>query len=120
MVKMKRSGQVADMADVSTAVQGPLTGANGHHAVNDGPQVAHAAVAQPTRDDVVRGRAYELYCERGCFDGFDVDDWCQAERELPSPAASVRSGLTEPFTSEAENGAALISLVPFTPVQRRS
>ena len=29
------------------------------------------------------------YCERGCIDGFDVDDWYQAERELPSPVASV-------------------------------
>lgn len=30
-------------------------------------------------------RAYELYRERGCFDGRDLDDWLEAERDiLPS------------------------------------
>jgi hypothetical protein len=27
-------------------------------------------------------RAFELYCNRGCQDGHDVEDWLQAEREL--------------------------------------
>jgi hypothetical protein len=27
-------------------------------------------------------RAFELYCERGCQHGHDIDDWLQAEREL--------------------------------------
>jgi hypothetical protein len=27
-------------------------------------------------------RAFELYCERGCQDGYDLQDWLQAEREL--------------------------------------
>jgi hypothetical protein len=27
-------------------------------------------------------RAYEIYESRGCLDGWDVDDWLQAEREL--------------------------------------
>ena len=35
----------------------------------------------PSRDDVAR-RAFELYCGRGCQDGYDVQDWLQAEREL--------------------------------------
>jgi len=39
------------------------------------------AVAEPTRDAIAR-RAYELFCERGCADGQDVEDWLQAEREL--------------------------------------
>jgi hypothetical protein len=30
-------------------------------------------------------RAYELYRERGCADGRDLDDWLEAERDiLPS------------------------------------
>jgi hypothetical protein len=30
-------------------------------------------------------RAYELYRERGCSDGRDLDDWLEAERDiLPS------------------------------------
>ena len=27
-------------------------------------------------------RAYELYEARGCVDGFDVEDWLQAERDI--------------------------------------
>jgi hypothetical protein len=27
-------------------------------------------------------RAYERYCERGCEDGHDVEDWLAAERDL--------------------------------------
>ena len=40
-------------------------------------------------------RAYQLYEERGCLDGFDVQDWLQAEREVleqltePEQAAAV-------------------------------
>lgn len=34
----------------------------------------------------IAARAYELYRERGCRDGHDLDDWLEAEREtLPSP-----------------------------------
>lgn len=32
-------------------------------------------------EDIAR-RAYERYCERGCEDGHDVEDWLAAEREL--------------------------------------
>ena len=31
--------------------------------------------------DIAR-RAFELYCERGCQHGYDIEDWFQAEREL--------------------------------------
>jgi hypothetical protein len=27
-------------------------------------------------------RAFEIYWERGCQDGHDIEDWLQAEREL--------------------------------------
>ena len=30
----------------------------------------------------IAGRAFEIFCERGCQHGHDVDDWLQAEREL--------------------------------------
>jgi hypothetical protein len=33
------------------------------------------------RSDIAR-RAYEIYCERGCEDGHETEDWLQAEREL--------------------------------------
>jgi hypothetical protein len=37
--------------------------------------------SEPDRDLVER-RAYERYCERGCEDGHDLEDWLAAEREL--------------------------------------
>jgi hypothetical protein len=37
----------------------------------------------------IAARAYELYCERGCSHGHDVDDWLQAERELQEIVATV-------------------------------
>ena len=42
------------------------------------------ALAQPATiaNGVVARRAYDLYLERDCEHGHDVDDWLQAEREL--------------------------------------
>jgi len=45
------------------------------------PRPASAASATATIADIAR-RAFELYCERGCQDGYDLQDWIQAEREL--------------------------------------
>jgi len=39
-------------------------------------------------------RAYQLYEARGCLDGFDLQDWLQAERE-------VLEQLTEPEQAPA-------------------
>lgn len=38
--------------------------------------------APDVTDDVVRGRAYEIFEGRGAQHGHDIDDWLQAEREL--------------------------------------
>ena len=37
--------------------------------------------AGPDDDEIAR-RAYEIYCERGCEHGRDMDDWLRAENEL--------------------------------------
>lgn len=34
-------------------------------------------------------RAFELYCERGCQDGYAADDWLRAERELRGAESSI-------------------------------
>lgn len=47
----------------------------------------------PADSDIAR-RAFELYCERGCQPGRDVEDWLQAERELREEANS-RAALPE-------------------------
>ncbi len=38
--------------------------------------------AQPELESAIRSRAYELYEERGRQDGFDQEDWFQAEAEV--------------------------------------
>ncbi len=40
-----------------------------------------AAGTTPRTDNIAR-RAYQIYCERGCEHGRDMDDWLQAENEL--------------------------------------
>jgi hypothetical protein len=47
-------------------------------------------------EERIRRRAYELYEERGKVDGFALDDWLQAERELlragsPGKAKAARA-----------------------------
>jgi len=37
-----------------------------------------------SREDEIRGRAYELYLARGAQPGRELEDWLQAERELKS------------------------------------
>lgn len=39
-------------------------------------------------EEAIRRRAYALYLERGGAPGRDVDDWLQAEQELPAPHQS--------------------------------
>jgi len=34
-------------------------------------------------------RAHELYMNRGCGDGYDLEDWVQAEREILSQVPSI-------------------------------
>jgi hypothetical protein len=38
-------------------------------------------IRQPTHQQIA-ARAYELYVQRGRIDGYDMDDWLQAEYEL--------------------------------------
>jgi hypothetical protein len=35
-----------------------------------------------SEEEEIRQRAYQLYEERGCVEGYAVKDWLQAEREL--------------------------------------
>ena len=45
-------------------------------ATNDG-----ISPKEPTIEEI-RARAYEVYVERGRIDGFDLENWLQAEEEL--------------------------------------
>jgi len=40
-------------------------------------------------EEEIRRRAYELYEERGCEDGHDLDDWLRAEAEITAKNAKT-------------------------------
>ena len=46
------------------------------------------AIASGVIESDIARRAFELYCDRGCEDGHDVDDWLNAERELSEASRS--------------------------------
>ena len=46
--------------------------------VKDARKLSHH---QPTQEKIA-ARAYQIYLERGCQHGHDIDDWLQAEYEL--------------------------------------
>ncbi len=48
-----------------------------------GPQAVTRDQESPdSTEQLVRERAYELYEERGCEAGHELDDWLQAEEEI--------------------------------------
>jgi hypothetical protein len=47
------------------------------------PQTDVSHPAPEITPDAIARRAYEIYMDRGAAHGHDIDDWLQAERELP-------------------------------------
>ena len=45
-------------------------------------------LSEPEREETIRRRAYELYEQRGRADGFELNDWVQAESEVTGPEAA--------------------------------
>ena len=44
---------------------------------------ASDAGSQVLPEDAIRARAHQLFEQRGCEHGHDLDDWLQAEAEIP-------------------------------------
>ncbi len=42
----------------------------------------HELIEGPSREDLIRRRAFDLYQRNGCVDGRALDDWLMAEAEL--------------------------------------
>lgn len=57
---------------------------------------AHDELDPDLRHRLISGAAYTLYCRRGYVDGYDLDDWLQAEAQVdhvllnPAEAAPVQ------------------------------
>jgi DUF2934 family protein len=62
---------------------------------------AQDAVDPDLRQRMISEAAYHRFAERGYADGYDVDDWLQAEAEVdqlllaPRPQGEPRGGLTD-------------------------
>jgi len=50
---------------------------------------ARVSNTEPTCEDVISKRAYELWLERGCPEGSPEEDWYRAEREVGIVAVSA-------------------------------
>jgi hypothetical protein len=66
--------------------QGMDTGTHSstHHGVNWSPSYRMRPKIEPASPakKQIEARAYELYLQRGCENGHDVEDWLNAEKEL--------------------------------------
>ena len=60
---------------------------------------ATKAAARPKHEDIAV-RAYQIYLERGCQHGYDVDDWMQAEYELMQLPVRVLAEMDPPKPRE--------------------
>ena len=45
-------------------------------------ETGEVSLGSSARTEEIKGRAYEIYLERGKQSGHDLDDWLQAEQEL--------------------------------------
>ena len=53
-------------------------------------QADETSVRHTPSHEEIRRRAYEIYLERGCSPGDELDDWLRAERELQKVALFAR------------------------------
>jgi hypothetical protein len=63
---------------------------------NETPQLSSLG-SQERTDEIIRMRAYQLFQQRGCEHGHDLEDWLQAEAEImgkrPVARADQRTAL---------------------------
>jgi Protein of unknown function (DUF2934) len=72
-----------------------VSASNAQHVPND----TNLASPRPTPQEIAV-RAHQIFEQRGGAEGFDFDDWLQAERELML-AANANAASEKPVTSAA-------------------
>lgn len=60
----------------------------------------HELIEGPSREDLIRRRAYDLYQRNGCVDGHALDDWLAAEAALEREVLEGNSPVDEPVERE--------------------
>jgi hypothetical protein len=78
----KPTKQRRQVGDIPNRQFSPASAGQHRDSAADAREIADVADVQRAGIEDVRRRAYVLYCERGRTDGYDVHDWCQAERDV--------------------------------------
>jgi hypothetical protein len=78
------------------------------------------AIGRPN-EAAISARAFELYLQRGCVPGYELDDWLQAEAELVAQAVASEGngkasgqGVEEPTVRRRSNRRDAVPSVPST------
>lgn len=91
------------------------------------PKAAKPAAAKPAEghEEAVRRMAYLLYEQRGCVDGYEVDDWLRAEALVTEQAAAsapvarkASKAAPEPAPAAAKKPAAAAAKPRAAPAKR--
>jgi|KBSSwiStaDraftv2_1062776.scaffolds.fasta_scaffold42811_5 hypothetical protein len=69
-------------------------GATSARARNGGNGDAHDTANDGASDDDIARRAYEIYEARGAQNGYDLDHWLEAERQLKPGPTSVTGSIS--------------------------
>jgi hypothetical protein len=59
------------------------------------PTVSKTRPPEPMPEHAIRLRAYELYAQRGMAEGNAVQDWLEAEAELPHSHSTTAADLNQ-------------------------
>jgi hypothetical protein len=67
------------------------------------PRAADTSANHAVNHSEIRRRAYEIYLERGCLPGQELEDWLQAEYEFQKGALFTRDrdGLQRRYSSNS-------------------
>jgi hypothetical protein len=89
-VSMKRSAELRQRADHYRALKGRTADRQASQALGELADEFEMTAAALERRCRVRKRAHEIWIERGCPEGRDVEHWLLAERELVGEDQSLQ------------------------------
>jgi hypothetical protein len=87
---MGQSGELRQRADHYRQLRGRFSDRRAVQALSELADDLEMTAAELEKRCLVRKRAFELWLERGCPEGRDVEHWLLAERELTGENQPIR------------------------------
>jgi transcription initiation factor TFIIIB Brf1 subunit/transcription initiation factor TFIIB len=87
---MKRIDELRQQAERFRRLEMSISDAAAIKAINELSDELEMTAAELERHHRIRERAHEIWLERGCPTGRDVEHWVAAEREIDAPTARHR------------------------------